>query len=124
MHEPSPTRIRSRRFALIATTLGVVIAVGALAFTVDRVRSALAELDDSAAIAPAASGVNVLSPSPLTTSLAVASAPASDPTGAVIPSATPTPARPTPTHAPKPFAMDLYRRGDFVGEKTKVWCLA
>jgi hypothetical protein len=36
-------------------------------------------------------------------------------------SAAPTKAlAPTP---PKPFAMDLYRKGDYVGELEKVWCL-
>ena len=39
------------------------------------------------------------------------------------PSSSPIPAAsaaPTPT---KPFAMDLYRKGDYVGELEKVWCL-
>lgn len=47
------------------------------------------------------------------------------------PGATPGPsvtAPPSTTHAPSaaasgPFSMDLYRKGDYVGELTKVWCL-
>ena len=33
-------------------------------------------------------------------------------------------AAPTPTPAPKPFAMDLYEKGDFVGEEQDTWCLS
>ncbi len=32
-------------------------------------------------------------------------------------------AAPTPTPKPKPFAMDLYEKGDYVGELRDVWCL-
>ena len=51
------------------------------------------------------------------------------PSAGATPSAGPSsapPASPSPSATPKPgpFAMDLYRRGDFVGEKTAVWCLA
>ncbi|MCU0483261.1 MAG: MATE family efflux transporter [Chloroflexi bacterium] len=39
------------------------------------------------------------------------------------PAATPT-ATPARTPTPRSFAMDLYRKGDFVGELTDTWCLA
>ena len=42
-------------------------------------------------------------------------------TGAVSPSPS---AAPTPTPVPKPFAMDLYQKGDFVGEQQDTWCLS
>lgn len=32
-------------------------------------------------------------------------------------------ARPSPTPIPGPFAMDLYHKGDFVGELKDVWCV-
>jgi hypothetical protein len=41
-------------------------------------------------------------------------------------SASPSAPPPSPSATPKPgpFSMDLYRAGDFVGEKTVTWCLA
>jgi putative peptidoglycan lipid II flippase len=46
------------------------------------------------------------------------------------PETTPTPAAtqtptlaPTPTPRPQPFAMDLYQKGDFVGEYLDTWCV-
>ena len=32
-------------------------------------------------------------------------------------------AAPTPTPKPKPFSMDLYQKGDYVGELKDMWCL-
>jgi hypothetical protein len=52
-----------------------------------------------------------------TASAAVPSAPPS-----ATPSATPN-ATPSPAQAAGPFSMDLYHKGDYVGELTKIWCL-
>jgi hypothetical protein len=66
------------------------------------------------------------STSPSTAALAEPStSPIPSPSGPVT-SASPSAPAPSPSGTPKPgpFSMDLYRAGDFVGEKTVTWCLA
>jgi len=115
---------------VVVVVLVVALGAGTLAFTVDRVRSALANvggadpttLAEATIPAPsepatAADRTPEASATPLTPSTTEYASPS--------PSAPPPSPPPTPTPAtrPKPFAMDLYRKGDFVGEKTPVWCL-
>ena len=58
-------------------------------------------------------------------------APSSSPVATPVPTPTPTPAQPPdplaaldPPPTAGPLAMDLYRPGDFVSEKEKIWCAA
>ncbi len=81
----------------------------------------------SAAVTPGSSGAASPLAIPVSPSAvpSLSSPPAETPTPAPLP--TPTPA-PTPTPldppaAPGPFAMDLYRKGGFVTELTKVMCV-
>jgi len=74
------------------------------------------------AVSPAPSA----SPSPgAGTSGTPGSSPATSPQPSAAPTDTPAPTvTPSPTPRPRPFAMDLYRKGDFIGEFTDTWCLA
>lgn len=64
-------------------------------------------------------GVPTLPPSPIPT--LPAATPGGSPAG---PTATPAvTASPSPTPTPGPFAMDLYQKGDFVGEFRNTWCV-
>lgn len=52
--------------------------------------------------------------------------PVATPSGSATASATPKPsptAKPSPTPKPGPFQMDLYEKGDYVGEYTDLWCV-
>lgn len=65
-------------------------------------------------------------PSPPPTPVPVTPAPSATPGFTVDPSATPTATptpSPTPTPTPGPFEMDLYKKGDFVGEYVHTWCV-
>ena len=63
---------------------------------------------------------------PTAAALAEPSASASPSLSRPVASASPSTPLPSPSATPKPgpFSMDLYRAGDFVGEKTVTWCLA
>lgn len=51
--------------------------------------------------------------------------PAASPPGSPRPSASPAPTpHSTPSPTPGPFAMDLYQKGDYVGELKDTWCVA
>jgi len=74
---------------------------------------------------PPAIALTSPSPSGSPAPSASASSPAASPSGGPRPSAStsPTPI-PTPSPTPGPFAMDLYQKGDYVGELKDTWCVA
>jgi murein biosynthesis integral membrane protein MurJ len=75
----------------------------------------------------ASHAVPTLPPAPAATVPgAVVSTPSPSPSAGVTADAGPTPApttAPSPTPKPGPFAMDLYDKGDFVGEYKDTWCV-
>jgi putative peptidoglycan lipid II flippase len=73
----------------------------------------------------ASHNVPTLPPTPGATAVATAS-PAAGPSGSPKPGKTPKPTptpTPKPTPKPGPFQMDLYEKGDYVGEYDHLWCV-
>lgn len=123
----------------LATGLIFVIAAGSLAacdgpeFGGPPATAAIAGASASPVPGLPRPGVGTLAPADQSAAPTLAAAPtatlAATPTARQPPSPTP---KPTPTPAPSfaldpppttgPFAMDLYRKGDFVTEMTPIWC--
>ena len=113
--------------ALILTT--IVVLVGTAMATGQALKSssiaAVPIVTPWAQELPLAShNVPSLPPSPVATVDASAST-SVPPSGSATPGTTPgpTPTSTTPTPKPGPFQMDLYERGDYVGEYTDLWCV-
>ncbi len=110
--EPPRSRSTHRVAALVAGAMLVALAGGTLLAT-------------SAVLGPLLQPQPTLDPDEIAAALRSPSpgpiGPASEPPPSSTPSATPAP---TPTPKPKAFSIDLYRKGDFVGEKKAVWCLS
>jgi putative peptidoglycan lipid II flippase len=128
-------RARSRRPSTILRPLALLV-VTAVVVTGTALAADRALNGTSLAAAPvvtpwakefplASHDVPSLPPAPSPTALAVASPSASaatTPSSSASAPATATPA-PSPTPTPGPFAMDLYQKGDFVGEYRDTWCV-
>ena len=115
---PRPPR---RLFPVLATGLVAVLAVVTFMATAKGFGSAFGVGSDPEPSLGTNPGAAVIpSEAPGTEAILIAS----PSTASASPSPRPTPS-PTATPKPKPkaFSMDLYHRGDYVGEKTKIWCL-
>jgi Lipid II flippase MurJ len=131
----APARSRRPRTILrpVALLVVTVVVVAGTALAADRALNGT-NLAAAPVVTPwakefplASHDVPPLPPTPSATALAVASASASAATtpsasASASASATATPA-PTLTPTPGPFAMDLYQKGDFVGEYRDTWCV-
>jgi hypothetical protein len=107
----TPARIARRIGPILAASLVVALAAASLFMT----GVALEGLVAGGGPGAATSLPSVVPAQPSSASLPPPSAAIASP--AAKPS-------PSPAAKPRPFAMDLYRANDFVGEKTAIWCLA
>jgi hypothetical protein len=115
-----------RAAALIAGGLLVALAAGTLLATVAAIRPIFgppATIKPADVAALLASPTNAIATPSIAASIDAsrAASPAASPTAA--PTRAPAP-QPTLRQTPKPFSIDLYRRLDYVPEKTAVWCLS
>jgi hypothetical protein len=100
-------------FVALGTLVAVLLAGAGLLVRAGQPPDSGAAFVAAASSQPSVLGLaspTLADPSPITT-------PQELPSASVAPTET---LAPTP---PKPFAMDLYRKGDYVGELEKVWCL-
>lgn len=117
--------------ALVALTFGVLHATGealnGATLTVAPVVTPWARVNaPAAAQAEAAAGLPSASPGPGRPSGAAASGGSSPPSSPSPEASAPgplSPSSPGPTPPLGPFAMDLYEKGDYVGEFKDIWCL-
>lgn len=111
-NEPrNPANLILAVIAIALATIGVTATVALLA------GSLLGGGAQAANVPPGPVGSGPSSPSPSEVGdLATSPGPAPLPSAAMSPSA-------VPSKPSGPFAMDLYHKGDYVGELTKVWCL-
>ncbi|MFM2106908.1 MAG: hypothetical protein RL338_1940 [Chloroflexota bacterium] len=107
--DPRPTA-RLLAVALVATTL---------AGCAGPVEAESAATPSTARATPAVAGATPPIPS---AAPGPTGRPATTPTPSPAPSASATPV-PVATPVPEPFELDLYRRGDFVGQYTFEWCV-
>jgi len=120
-----PPGPRSSAMAAMALTMAVVVAAcGATVFGESEKSSAAAILSPTPVATPARA------PSAMTQAAATPRSTIASPVPAVTPpaptAATPAPdptATPTPVPPRRAFAMNLYRRGDFVAQYTNEWCV-
>ncbi len=130
---PLPGGLGRRQVGQIVVGLAVVaVALGAIHATGQALSGATLGVvpvetawprEREPAITP--SPVPARTPSPASATPTPSAAGSTAPSLVAVPEPTLVPtATPQPTPTPGPFAMDLYEKGDFVGEFTDVWCLA
>jgi hypothetical protein len=106
----APARILRRIGPIFAASLVVALAAGSLFMTGVALEGLVA-----------GGGGSATTPLPSLGPAQPSSSRPPSPAAIASPSAKPSP---SPAAKPRPFAMDLYRANDFVGEKTAIWCLA
>ncbi|MGH2464108.1 MAG: hypothetical protein ACRDGI_01475 [Candidatus Limnocylindrales bacterium] len=115
-----PSGSRSSTSLILATVASAMAAVAIAAGMVLLTGATLGPGSNQARVAPGASIAAGSSPQP---HLLLTPNPTFAPSEAA---GMPSPSVPVPSPRARPagpFAMDLYRKGDYVGELTKVWCL-
>jgi hypothetical protein len=122
---PAGAALRAPRFGRAAVAVLVVISLGAgVVYATGLALGSGATLAVDPLVTPWARQ-NAATPLP---SAAIGLVASGEPTSSASPAASngPSPrpsSRPAPTPTPGPFVMDLYHKGDYVGEFKDVWCL-